>query len=64
MYDGKKYFELRSWMYTHRDYAGRVTNAFLNGLETFMYQAGCASITQISLKDVMFLSEVKLYKSI
>lgn len=34
MYDGKKYFELRSWMYTHRDYAGRVTNAFLNGLET------------------------------
>ena len=32
-------FELRRWMYMHRDGNGRVTKEFLEGLETFMYQA-------------------------
>ena len=39
-------YELRSWMYAHKDSAGRVTNEFLNGAETFMYQARNTSLTQ------------------
>ena len=33
-------------MYMHKDLADEVTNAFFNGLETFMYQAGFRPITQ------------------
>lgn len=37
-------------MYTHNDSADEVMNAFFNGLETFMYQAGFTTITQESNK--------------
>ena len=37
-------------MYSHKDSTGRVTDAFLSGLETFMYQVGCTPITQESGK--------------
>ena len=50
MVGGGSIYELRSWMYLHKDSDGRVTNAFLNGLETFMHQAGCTPITQESGK--------------
>lgn len=39
-------YKLWSWMYMHKDLADEVTNAFFNGLETFMYQAGFRPITQ------------------
>ncbi|XP_048611827.1 topless-related protein 4 [Brassica napus] len=48
MADGGNIHELRSWMYSHKDSEGRVTNAFLSGLETFMYQAGSTPLTQES----------------
>ena len=50
MAGGGSIYELRSWMYLHKDSDGRVTNAFLSGLETFMHQAGCTPITQESGK--------------
>lgn len=50
MSDDINIYKLQSWMYTHKDYAGRVTNAFLNGLETFMYQVGCTPIAHESGK--------------
>ena len=50
MAGGGSIYELRSWMYLHKDSDGRVTNAFLSGLETFMHQPGCTPITQESGK--------------
>ena len=50
MAGGGSIYELRSWMYLHKDSDGRVTNAFLSGLETFMHQAGCTPITHESGK--------------
>ena len=44
--DDGNIYELQSWMYSHNDSDGRVTNAFLSGLETFMYQADSTPITQ------------------
>lgn len=32
-------YELRRWMYMHRDANGRVTKEYIAGLETFMHQA-------------------------
>ena len=37
MAGGGSIYELRSWMYLHKDSDGRVPNAFLSGLETFMH---------------------------
>uniref|UniRef100_A0A0D3E6Z1 Uncharacterized protein n=1 Tax=Brassica oleracea var. oleracea TaxID=109376 RepID=A0A0D3E6Z1_BRAOL len=48
MAGGGSIYELRSWMYLHKDSDGRVTNAFLSELETFMHQAGFTPITQES----------------
>src|SRR5690606_40223164 len=42
----KNIYELRSWMYAHKDSRGRVTNEFLNGAEIFMYQTGQTFLTQ------------------
>lgn len=39
MSDGRNIYELRSWMYTHKDFAGRGTDAFLSGLEIFIMRA-------------------------
>ena len=47
---GGNIYELRSWMYSHKDSAGRVTDAFLSGLETYMYQAGYTPISHESGK--------------
>ena len=38
-------YELRSWIYAHKDSTGRVISKFLNGAETFMYQARKTSLT-------------------
>ena len=38
-------YELRSWMYAHKDSSGRVTKEFLNGAEMLMYHAGQTSLT-------------------
>lgn len=48
--DGNIY-ELRNWMYTHKDSDMRVTKEFFNGLEIFMFKDGCTLITQESGKD-------------
>ena len=50
MADGYNIYEIRSWMYSHKDSAGRVTETFLRGLETFMQQAGSTPLTQESGK--------------
>ena len=39
-------YEVRSWMYAHKNSAGVVTDEFLNGAEIFMYQAGNTPLTQ------------------
>ena len=49
-------------MYTHKDSTSRVKDAFLSGLETFMYQAGYIPITEESDKMFLFLSEVQEFK--
>ena len=40
MADDGNIYKLRSWMYSHKDSEGRVTNAFLGGLETFYVPYG------------------------
>jgi len=39
-------FELRRWMYMHRDAKGRVTKEYLVGLETLMHQADSTPFVQ------------------
>lgn len=39
-------YELRSWMCTHKDFGGMVTNKFLNWVDIFMYQNGYTPLTQ------------------
>ena len=39
-------FELRKWMYIHRDANGRVTKEYLAGLKTFMHQADSTQLDQ------------------
>ncbi|KAL0844562.1 hypothetical protein Bca101_017808 [Brassica carinata] len=71
MADGYNIYEIRSWMYSHKDSAGRVTETFLRGLETFMQQAGSTPLTQESGKmlrpcrnaKIQNLHLVKLYGS-
>uniref|UniRef100_A0A0D3AMF5 Uncharacterized protein n=1 Tax=Brassica oleracea var. oleracea TaxID=109376 RepID=A0A0D3AMF5_BRAOL len=43
-------FELRRWMYMHRDANGRVTKEYLAGLERFMHQADSTPLAQESGK--------------
>ena len=43
-------YELRKWMYMHRDANGRVTKEYLAGLETFMHQADSTPLAQESGK--------------
>ena len=38
MTEGGNIYELQGWMYSHKDSTGRVTDAFLRRLETFMYR--------------------------
>ena len=46
MVDGCNIYKLRNWMYSHKYSAGRVTDAFLSGLEIFTYHADCTQIMQ------------------
>ena len=43
-------YELRKWMYMHRDANGRVTKEYIAGLETFMHQADSTPLAQESGK--------------
>ena len=52
-------YELWSWMYAHKNSAGRVTNKFLNGAEIFMYQAGNMSVTQETCKILCLCRKCK-----
>lgn len=46
MASGSNIYELRSWMYAHKDSDGVVINEFLNGVEIIMYQARNTPIMQ------------------
>ncbi|KAL0733345.1 hypothetical protein Bca4012_009555 [Brassica carinata] len=46
-------YELRRWMYMHRDANGRVTKEYLAGLETFMHQTDSTPLAQESGKETV-----------
>lgn len=49
MSHGGNIYEIRSWMYAHKNSAGAVTDEFLNGAEMFMYQARKTPLMQLDL---------------
>ncbi|WZZ57339.1 hypothetical protein YC2023_057446 [Brassica napus] len=46
-------YELRKWMYMHRDANGRVTKEYLVGMETFMHQVDSTPLAQESGQETV-----------
>ena len=59
MSHGGNIYELRSWMYAHKNYAGFVTNKFLNKAKIFMYLAGNTPLMQETSKMLCLCRKCK-----
>lgn len=52
-------YELQSWMYEHKNFAGVVTNEFLNSAKIFIYHAGNTPLTQKTCKILCLFRKCK-----